>query len=137
MGFAKDLLDGMEKEEHVMEFYRTFTPVSRAEKKALGFDFLASAAVEVKYDRQALDTGNIAVEYEYNGKASGITSTQATNWVFVTDEGAWMVPTPQLRVDIMLNDWKTTKGGDGWKSKLHLMPYEHVKNNYTELYLYE
>jgi|LUML01.1.fsa_nt_gb hypothetical protein len=45
-----------------------------------------NVTVEVKTDRIAHRTGNLAVEYMYNGKPSGILTTKADEWFFVVTE---------------------------------------------------
>ncbi len=137
MSFTHDLLQGMEKEEHVRNFFAQWLPVSLVEKKERGYDFLVLGAVEVKYDRQALKTGNIAVEFEYRKKPSGLNATHATNWVFVTDEGAWIVPTGVLREHTIVHQFPIKTGGDKKASHFYLIPYQFIKDNYTNLFYYE
>lgn len=47
--------------------------------------------VEVKNDRQWVNTGNIYVEAECRGKPSGIQTTEATWWVFVVSDACILI----------------------------------------------
>jgi len=49
-------------------------------------DILTSKKVEVKADRKVTDTGNIVIEYCFNGKPSGIAITEADYWAFFIGE---------------------------------------------------
>jgi len=52
-----------------------------AEKKLA--DIFQNKKIEVKYDKIASRTGNIAIEYESRGKPSGITITEAEYYCYV------------------------------------------------------
>lgn len=58
--------------------------VGRVAEKSLS-DILSKKKVEVKLDRWAQVTGNIAVEFENRGKPSGILKTRADYWCFVIE----------------------------------------------------
>ena len=89
-------------------------------------------SVEVKRDTIVSDSGNIAVEFEYRDRPSGIRATKAMWWVFLLsgknyqDEVAIMVLTERLRV---MCEWliengdkrDCTTGGDGNQSKMVLL----------------
>jgi len=59
--------------------------------------------VEVKTDRLAHSTGNLAIEYKCRGKWSGISTTQADWWAF-----------------------KIKRGGDDGLSEFVLVPLEDI-----------
>ena len=50
--------------------------VGQVKEKELG-DIFNDATIEVKYDLQALETGNVYIEYMSRGKLSGISTTEA------------------------------------------------------------
>lgn len=55
------------------------------------YDILAAAGIntiklEVKEDFQAYKTGNVAVEYEYRGKPSGVNHTEANFFIYKIHE---------------------------------------------------
>jgi hypothetical protein len=63
-----------------------------------------NVTVEVKTDRIAHRTGNVAVEFMYNNRPSGILTTKADEWFFVVTEADGKtvryrinVPTKRLR----------------------------------------
>ena len=95
------------------------------------------STVEVKSDRQAPLTGNMAIECEYNNQPSGITSTKADYFVYFVvhkdrDE-CYCFPTEELR-EICKTSRKVS-GGDGGRSKMYLVKisdcgkYRKYKNN--------
>jgi len=84
--------------------------------------------IEIKTERGMWrNTGNIAIEYEWNGKPSGITSTEASWWwhvleddgepvcdiVFRTDKLKELIENPNLR---------RVNGGDDGLARLILLP---------------
>jgi len=81
---------------------------------------------EVKADRRTFSTGNICIEFAYNGEDSGITSTTADYWVLYVVNGdkterIYLVPTDNLRQMITDKKYhKTINCGDGWKSRCYL-----------------
>lgn len=91
-----------------------------------------SGAVEVKRDTIVSDSGNIAVEFEYRGRPSGIRATKAMWWAFLLsgenyqDNLAILVLTERLRV---MCEWLIENGdkgdyatgGDGNQSKMILL----------------
>ena len=57
--------------------------------------------VEVKQDYKSQQTGNLVVEYEM-GKPSGIQTSKADYWVFVTSEEDYIWATPQFIKDYIV-----------------------------------
>lgn len=91
---------------------------------------------EVKVDRKAKNSGNIAIEYECNGKPSGISTTEADFWayfIYGTNE-YFLIPTEDIRNAILNKKyWRTAKGGDGYRANLYLFPFP-VFEDFRELY---
>jgi len=87
---------------------------------------------EVKTERdQWVGYGNMVVETAHKDKPSGLTRTEADLWIHnFAYKGelifSIMTPVSRLRqvVELMSKDKvsRKTKGGDGWKSELHLLP---------------
>jgi len=80
--------------------------------------------IEVKSDKQASRTGNLAIEYECNNKPSGITSSTADFWiyfiVFDDHEEVYKVPLEKLRR--IAKKCRKVSGGDGNLSRMYLVP---------------
>jgi hypothetical protein len=79
---------------------------------------LEADTLEVKRDFITHKTKRVFVEYECNGKPSGIRTTEADWWGFVLDDSAVMISTEKLT--LLVNDAIAQKryrrGGDGNKS---------------------
>jgi len=93
--------------------------------------------IEVKSDRQASITGNMAIEYEYNNKPSGLSSTTADYWLYFVvhkdKDECYKIPTNELKD--LVKDCRKVIGGDNYKSKMYLLKinncgkYRIYKNN--------
>jgi hypothetical protein len=89
------------------------------------------AKVELKSETwQWEQTGNICIEYEYNGKPSGIAATEADVWVHeLKRDGDTLVylmfPADRLKRlcrEAYKNGKHRSLAGDGGKSKVVLLP---------------
>lgn len=72
-------------------------------------------SIEVKEDRKTNGTGNIYIEYESRGKASGIATTEAEVLIYAVEgfPGGMFFYTKELREIVeYLKDTHTRKGGD-------------------------
>lgn len=84
--------------------------------------------VEVKADRLAVKTGNLAIEYECNNKPSGINITTAHQYVY------YIIGTKIIyQIEVETLKWlckgcKTVCGGDGYRSKMYLLPMDRMTN---------
>lgn len=101
---------------------------------------------EVKTERdQWLGYGNIVIETECNNKPSGITSTEADIWIHnLSYQGelicSIMIPVERLKrmIEHMEQDEvaRVVKGGDGWRSKMTLVPlkrfFEYLVKGVTD-----
>jgi hypothetical protein len=91
---------------------------------------------EVKADRMTERTGNIVIEYECNGKPSGITATKADFWAyFIHNTGVYyMIHTDDIKRLIEEKKYtKTIRGGDGWRACMYVFPVS-VFEEWKELY---
>jgi hypothetical protein len=107
MKFAESLECGRAAEERILaEIRRRYPCATRIVGRWSGYDIIipeTGCKVEVKKDLRSLDTGNILVEFEFNGHPSGILTTQADWWVITDDRSDWMITPQELRYFIFLN----------------------------------
>ena len=96
-------------------------------------DILLNQKIEVKTERgQWVQSGNIAIEYEYRGKPSGIATTQAPYWFHVLEIEGKEFCTLMLKTDILkklikvAKNTRTVMGGDDKQSKLVLLPIKDI-----------
>lgn len=86
--------------------------------------------VEVKTDTMAHVTGNIAVEYQYRGNPSGISTTKADYWAFIIGENKTVVFVTTERLKEVARRWykigSVVNGGDFKASKLILIPINQL-----------
>lgn len=95
--------------------------------------------VEVKSDQKSQHTGNIVIEFEFDGKPSALATTKATYWVIYDGlEYRWFLPSEIIRC-IKENDLRYvtfTGRGDTKSKKAYLIKkellykYSHESNNY-------
>ena len=88
---------------------------------------------EVKADRRSINTGNMVIEYECSGKASGIATTEAKYYAYfvVRPLDQWdlyIIPTDDLKTMINNREFKRTiKGGDGMRSRMYIFGLNQVQ----------
>ena len=103
--------------------------VGQVKEKELA-NILNSKTIEVKYDLQALKTGNVFVEY-YNlrsNKRSGISTTEADYYCFAIKDTFHLIKTDVLkhRCRKYIGTQKDTLGGDENKSKGIILPIKDL-----------
>ena len=94
--------------------------------------------VEVKSERYASITSNLAIEFEYKGNPSGIDITKADFYVYyilhtgngtvrgdIKKEECYIIPTDVLK-DVA-SKCRIAQGGDGYNSKMHLVHKALIK----------
>ena len=96
-------------------------------------DILLNQRIEVKTERgQWASTGNIAIEYEYRGQPSGITTTEAPYWMHILEVDGEEFCTLLFKTSVLRTLLKTVKaarrvsGGDDKQSKLVLLPLREL-----------
>lgn len=101
--------------------------VGQAKEKELG-DIFNDKTVEVKYDLQALRTGNVFVEYYSRGQKSGISKSVADYYCFSFGETHHLIKTVTLkdRCRKYLGTDRDKKGGDNNTSKGILLPLSEL-----------
>lgn len=88
---------------------------------------------EVKRDRMAPTTGNVALEIAYKGEPSGILGTKADYWVTVINKEIWIGSVPILKEWIFEEDAPAVYGGDNMNSRIVLMNKETFKNMFCKI----
>ncbi len=84
--------------------------------------------IEVKYDLQALETGNVFVEYYSRNKFSGISTSEAEYYCFAFGDTFHIIKTKLLKIKCRkyLNTARDKKGGDNNSSKGILLPIKEL-----------
>ena len=75
-------------------------------------DLVLQTRMEVKTDMKALQTGNVAIETQYNGAPSGICTSTAPYWGIVVGDEAFMVDTRRLRDTVLRGNYPEVPAGD-------------------------
>ena len=131
--FKEDLQTGLSKEQEVAISLSTLFEVKRSQGYDKDKDLEISGNIEVKYDRQAVKTGNVALEVRCRGSLSGLSTSKSKAWVICTDEGCWICPLRTLKMwakeyATKVNDWDSlVKGGDDGLSERALVDYNLIK----------
>jgi len=126
MTFYKDLVLGQKYEKIALE-YLDYDTVEYSVGKFSEYDFIVCKdniehKVEVKCDRLGCKTGNICIEYECRGKASGINKTTADYWLyFIISEKTDCYKIPVSDLKELVKKSRSVTGGDGGASKMYLL----------------
>lgn len=129
-GIQADLKDGNKFEDYILSYIKQKYPKAfRKEGYFPDYDIEVPEiedTVECKFDRMSQKTGNLAIEFEYNKKPSGINHTTATRWAigyWNKAENCWKHAF--IRTEILrkaCEGKRTVKGGDRWASNMYLFP---------------
>ncbi|MDY7108773.1 MAG: hypothetical protein SYC29_09065 [Planctomycetota bacterium] len=104
---------------------RGFDPYQSVDDAAI--DLLLQCFVEVKHDRKALQTGNVAIETHYRRQPSGLLTSPAQWWAIVIGSEAVICETPRLREFVLSGDFRECPAGDGKLATVRLVPLENLK----------
>lgn len=88
------------------------------------YDLTVTASIEVKHDRKASVTGNVAVEIANHGLPSGITTSTATAWCYVVDGEPLLCRTAALR-ELVSRPYRRVPAGEG--ATVVLVPLESLR----------
>lgn len=101
--------------------------VGQVKEEELGSIF-QSKTIEVKHDLKALKTGNVYVEYESRGKASGVSTSLADYYCFAFGETFHIIKSSDLKARCRkyLNTDRDRLGGDSNTSKGILLPIKEL-----------
>jgi hypothetical protein len=130
--FETDLITGLEAERLALEIlrreYRCATQINAYKGYDIWIPELHSS-VEVKADLASNQTGNFVIETEFNGKPSGLTTTEATYW-FLYDGNELAMTTPKaIRKFIDRSGAKEvsfTGRGDTKPKRAYLLPKKEL-----------
>ena len=86
--------------------------------------------LEVKRDRRAITTGNLAIEFMCNNQPSGITATKADYWVHfvVSTNSYFLIPVSELRELLATGSFRECRGGDGYRAQMYLVPMSRLES---------
>lgn len=137
MGFDEDLKQGERAEFAILRTLKRQHPeLKKIKGYEKGFDLSDGVySVEVKYDKESVKTGNIAMEILYKTFPSGISSTRAIDWVHIYYYKGWgysIANVSELKRFIKANIayFRIVVGGDNMDSKIVLLPCQIVANNF-------
>jgi hypothetical protein len=135
MGFGTDLALGKEWEHRLLDYIQ-YDTVCFAPPRCKEWDLETThegttVKWEVKCDRMAYRTGNIAIEFCCNHIPSGITSTHADYYAYFVlhpsdDPTLYLIPTENLKRMIEHPNYRRIRGGDGFRSEMILIPLEDL-----------
>ena len=130
MCFYDDLAFGQKWEKEALKLlnYDTYTQPSGC-FKPYDIELITKGKktfIEVKSDRLASKTNNIAIGFCCSGKPSGISTTKADYWVYfiVDSDGhiAYKLPVRAIKKFLRdATDYKIIKGGDGKRSQMAII----------------
>jgi hypothetical protein len=129
--FKKDLLLGQQFEDEVLaRVSKTYPKAYRKLGQFKGYDIVIpekKIKLECKNDIKSQMTPNIAIEYEFNGKPSGISATKATHWLVRFYKDKWIIAIGTVNdFKKLCNGKKSVKGGDGYLAKMYLVPKDEI-----------
>lgn len=125
--FKMNLKQGKKYEKIALD-YLDYDSVKHIEGKFKEYDFIITKnelnyKYEIKSDRQASKTNNLAIEYEHNNKPSGLSATTSDYLmyfiVFEDHDECYNIPTNELRE--IVKSCKKVSGGDKELSKMYLV----------------
>lgn len=101
--------------------------VGQIKERELG-DIFNNSKVEVKYDLQALDTGNVFVEYWSRGKKSGLSTSEADYYCFCFGDTFHLISADKLKIRCRkyFGTKRDVNGGDNNTSKGILLPIKEL-----------
>lgn len=123
--FQEDLVLGKRVEEHARDLalrrFPRLISLGSSVGKNKAYDFALGLKFEVKYDRMAVRTGNVAIEISCNGAPSGIMATEADYWLHgIPKMGMYMSDVKALRAYVQYKS--PVAGGDGLRASMVLIP---------------
>lgn len=134
MGFHKDLRFGQKYEKLLISLIPHDSHILTCGYcKEYDFKLIKddiTTIYEVKADRRAYNTRNMTLEFECNGKPSGIQTTISDIYAYFVCKpmeayDLYLIPTNDLRQMIVEKKYKRlVHGGDGYKSHMYLIGLE-------------
>lgn len=128
--FTKDLKVGQYAQDYIIkELSEELSGLKSEQGNFSNYDLVSDDGytIEVKFDIKSKLTDNIAIEYKYNGKPSGIAKTRAIEWIYIYFcNNQWVysrIKTFDLK-QFLRNNWTSLqklRGGDNNSSKIVLV----------------
>lgn len=131
MNFSKDLKFGHKYESIAVDHFKGKRINHPKDRKVYGYDFVVDdkIKIEVKSDRLAWRTGNLAIEYESRGMPSGLMTTEADYYMYFIVRGdkheCFKIPVDELK-KICPKYGREIMGGDFKTSRMYLINRRHV-----------
>ena len=127
--FKKDLIFGQYYERMYLEYIK-YNSVIFSNKKEYDILIDNNIKVEVKSDRLAYKTGNLAIEYNYKNQPSGIMTSMSNYWVYFiiypnNKHECYKIPIDELK--FLIQSCKSINAGDNKQSKIKLLPISRCK----------
>lgn len=126
--FAKVLFDRGNKVVKAYGYHKEWDLAIVRDNKIAG-------TYEVKYDREAERTGNIAIEVYFKGQKSGLLATEADYMVFYLKGRFYIIDRLNLLEYLRANNkhLKKAKAGDNGDAIVVLLPYKYLDGlNFVE-----
>ena len=129
--FEKSLYIGKSVEDIVCEkIKRKYPKAYVIQEYCKGYDIYVpekDMKIEVKQDKKSNYSGNFVVETEFNGKPSGISTTEADYWVLYDGKCfIWITPDRLTQVTTGLRQVTFTGRGDDKPKRAYLVKKESI-----------
>jgi len=133
--FQEDLKFGNSYEVKALEYlkYNTYE-IKKGYFKEYDIILDNETKVEVKAEKLAGITGNIAIEYSCSGRPSGILTTKCHLWVhficYDAYDECYVIPIQDLRS--IVRNCRSVRGGDGMRANMYLVNKNMIQNYLTD-----
>jgi len=141
MGFTADLAFGKKYQEIAKKYVREEI-IESPEGMFKAYDFkTATQKFEVKSDRLAYKYGcrTMFIEYECNGKPSGIGSSEADFWFYFMVKPSGDYEVYKIPINILKDECakgiRMVSGGDGGRVRGHIISVEKLQEYKLEMML--
>lgn len=131
--FRRDLKDGKEVEKKYLHMIKSMFPDAYiVDGYCKEWDIYVPSekiGFEIKSDKKSIETGNIVVEIEFNGKPSALSTSKALWWIFDTGKESFKVKLSRLKT--LVKDYNPVEfigRGDIKMKKAYLIPVEEIRN---------
>jgi len=138
MSFQSDLAYGEQGELFVLKkLHYKYPKAYKVEGYCKEWDLFVpekEIGIEVKSDRATHKTGNVVIENKYGGKPSGIETTKATWWAYITKNNLYWITPDKIKECIKDNNLQSLDcaplNGDTKRKNLYLIK-ETLFKEYT------
>jgi len=138
MSFQSDLAYGEQGELFVLKkLHYKYPKAYKVEGYCKEWDLFVpekNIGVEVKSDRATHKTGNVVIENKYGGAPSGIETTKATWWAYITKDNLYWITPDKIKECIKDNNLQSLDcaplNGDTKRKNLYLIK-ETLFKQYT------